>query len=71
MTNSNDTELHGANLEGSDQKDSVDHADFKKARKPDAELHLDDEKDTLYSDGLDVEEDSETLSGTRGAANRG
>ena len=34
---------------------------------PDTELHLDGESDSLYSDGLDVEDDSgETLAGTRG-----
>jgi hypothetical protein len=63
--------LRGEALNGSDQKDAPDHTHFAKSRKPDAELHLDEEKDTLYNDGLDIEDDSETLAGTRGMSNRG
>ena len=33
-------------------------------RNPDTELHLDGEADTLYSDGIDVEEDYGSLSDT-------
>lgn len=39
---------------------------FAKTRNPDTELHIDGEEDTVISDGLDVGDDSETLSGTRG-----
>jgi len=49
----------------------VDHTEFAEARDPDTELHLDDEKDTLYNDGLDIEDDSETLADTKGNTNRG
>ncbi len=63
--------LHGTELEGSEQKDSVDHVEYAKKRNPDAELHLDGEKDTLYQDGLDIEDDSETLADTRGNVHRG
>ena len=37
-----------------------------KRRDPDTELRLDDEEDTLYDDDLDIEDDDETLAGTRG-----
>ena len=58
--------LRGAALEGADQKTSVDHADYEKSRNPDSELHLDDEDDSLYADGLEVGDDSEPLAGTDG-----
>jgi hypothetical protein len=60
--------LRGEALEGSERKNSADHAEYEKTRRPDTELHLDDEKDTLYDDGLDVEEDTDTLAGTRGSS---
>ena len=71
MENPNDTRLRGKDLNGSEQVEAVDHVEFAKKRKPDAELHLDGEKDTLYNDGLDVEDDSLTLADTRGMSNRG
>ncbi len=61
--------LRGADLEGSEQKSSAAHAKYEKTRKPDTELHLDGEEDTLYDDGLDVEtDDTDTLAGTRGSS---
>ena len=59
--------LRGRGVKGSEQKSAVDHTAYEERRNPDAELHLDDEKDDLYDDGLDVEDDlGETLAGTRG-----
>jgi len=58
--------LRGAGLQGADQKDAVDHPDYEKSRDPDGELHLDDEDDSLYADGLEVGDDSEPLAGTDG-----
>jgi hypothetical protein len=62
--------LRGSELRGSERKGAADHADYEKARNPDTELHLDGEEDTLYNDGLDVEEDddADTLAGTRGSS---
>jgi hypothetical protein len=71
MSNSNEPRLRGTNLGGAEQKVAVDHAAYAKNRKTDAELHLDEEKDTLHDDGLDIEDDSETLAGTRGNTNHG
>jgi hypothetical protein len=34
-------------------------------------LHLDDEKDSLYDDGLDVEDDSETFADTHAERHTG
>ena len=50
-------------LRGRDLKETE-----KKRRNPDRELRLDGEKDTLYTDDLDTEEDSEPLAGTRGSS---
>ncbi len=66
-----DKRLRGENLNGADQVDAVDHVNYAKKRNPDADLHLDGEKDTLYADGLDVEDESLTLADTKGISNRG
>jgi hypothetical protein len=56
---SGESDLRGKSLNG------VDH---KKAPKGGADtvLRLDDEEDTLYSDGLEVEDDSSPLTGING-----
>ncbi len=66
-----ETQLRGAALNASDQKASVDNVEYEKSRNPDAELHLDGEDDSLYSDGLKIGDDSETLAGTDGNAPKG
>jgi hypothetical protein len=71
MGNPNESRIRGKALEGSEQKDAVDHTDYEKTRDPDTEIRVDDEKDTLYDDGLDVEDDSLTLADTRGNRNPG
>ena len=59
--------LRGTALKGSEQKSAADHTTYEERRNPDTELHVDEERDTLYNDGLDLEDDSgETLAGTRG-----
>jgi hypothetical protein len=63
--------LRGAALDAADQKAAVDHADYEKSRNADAELHLDDEVDSLYSDGLDIGNDTEPLAGTDGNRPKG
>ena len=50
--------LRGSGLDGSEQKKSVAHTAFEKTRNPDATLRLDGEEDTLYDDGLEVDDDS-------------
>ncbi len=71
MGNDKDSRLRGDELNGADHVDAVDHVDYAKKRNPDTELHLDGEKDTLYADGLDVQDDSLTLADTKGMSNRG
>ncbi|MEO7209210.1 MAG: hypothetical protein ABI356_06505 [Steroidobacteraceae bacterium] len=50
--------LRGSALDGAEQKKSVAHTSFEKAGNTDATLHLDGEEDTLYDDGLEVDDDS-------------
>jgi hypothetical protein len=58
--------IRGGTLDGSESKRSVDHDQYEERRNPDTELHLDDEKDTLYEDGLDVDDDEpDNYAGTR------
>ena len=60
--------LRGVVLNGSEQKAAADHVEYETGRNPDTELHLDGEADTLYSDGIDLEEDFDTLAGTDGSS---
>ncbi len=55
---SGESTLRGAALDGSEQKKSVAHTAFEKTLNPDATLRLDGEEDTLYDDGLELEDDS-------------
>jgi hypothetical protein len=50
--------LRGSALDGAEQKKSVAHTAFEKTLNPDATLHLDGEEDTLYDDGLELDDDS-------------
>lgn len=65
------TRLRGAGLDGAEQKSSVAHTDYEETRNPDAELRLDGEDDSLYSDGLDVGDHTESYAGTDGDAPKG
>jgi hypothetical protein len=58
--------LRGAALDGSEQEKSVAHAAFQKTRNTDTTLRLDGEEDTLYEDGLEVEDGSGPLTGKDG-----
>jgi hypothetical protein len=60
--------LRGTALKGPEQKDAADHLVYEMGRKPDTELHLGGEPDTLYSDGIDIDEDFDGLAGTRGSS---
>lgn len=68
---STETRLRGEAVGGAEQRSAPDHADYEKSRDPDSELHLDDEDDSLYSDGLDIGDDSEPLAGTDGNGPKG
>jgi hypothetical protein len=65
-------EPQGSELNGSAQKDPAIGAEDENERDADSELHLDGDAeikaDTLYRDGLDLDEDYDTLAGTRGSS---
>jgi len=58
-------DLRGAALDGAERDEAVDHVARKKARNPDTVLRVDDEKDDLYSDGLELDDDTPPM-GTDG-----
>jgi hypothetical protein len=61
-----ESNLRGAALAGSDRKNAVDHVAYEKTRNTDTTLRLDGEEDTLYDDGLEVEDHSGPLTGKDG-----
>jgi hypothetical protein len=63
---SGESNLRGKELNGSERPDAPDHTAYDKARNTDAVIRLDDEEDTLYSDALDLEDDSSPLTGING-----
>ena len=63
---SGENKLRGDALAGSEQKRAADHAAYEKKRNPDAVLRLNGEEDTLYDDGLDVDESAPALIVTPG-----
>jgi hypothetical protein len=66
---SGESELRGDALTGSEQKRAVDHTAGQKARNPDTVLNVDNEEDTLYSDGLELEDDTPPLGTDRDGDN--
>jgi hypothetical protein len=66
-----DARLRGDALGGADQRSSVGHVDYEKTRKPNLELRLDGEHDSLHGDGLDIGDDSESYAGTDGSSPKG
>jgi hypothetical protein len=66
LDRSGESTLRGRALDGSEQKKAVDHTASDKSRNTDSTLRLDDEADTLYEDGLDLEDDSGPLTGKDG-----
>jgi hypothetical protein len=61
-----ESSLRGTALDGSESKTSVAHVAFEKARNTDTTLRLDGEEDTLYEDGLELEDGSAPLTGKDG-----
>jgi hypothetical protein len=61
-----ETNLRGASIAGSERKRSADHSAYEQKRNPDKVVRVDGEEDTLYSDGLEVEDDTPPMGTTRG-----
>ena len=62
---SGETELRGEEIEGSERKRAADHAEYLKRRDPDKTVRVDNEPDSLYSDGLELDDDTPPM-GTDG-----
>jgi hypothetical protein len=64
--------LEGSELNGSAQQNPATGAEEENECDTDSELHLDGDAavkaDTLYRDGVDLDEDYDTLAGTRGSS---
>lgn len=63
---SGESNLRGEMLDGSERRKAADHTAFVKTRNTDSTLRLDGEEDTLYEDGLEVEDGSGPLTGKDG-----
>jgi hypothetical protein len=61
-----ESKLRGRALDGSEQQKAVDHTADAKTRNTDTTLRLDGEEDTLYEDGLELEDGSGPLTGKDG-----
>jgi hypothetical protein len=59
--------LRGSALAGSERQRAADHTEFTKKRNPDAVVRVDNEEDTLYSDGLELEDDTPPLTNSDGS----
>jgi hypothetical protein len=62
---SGESKLRGVALNGSERKRAVDNAAYEQARNPDDVVRVDNEEDTLYTDGLELENDLPVLGNTR------
>jgi hypothetical protein len=71
VSNPNEDHLRPAELDSTDAPEAHDPLAQAKQPKPGEELHLDDEQDTLFEDGLEVDDESLTLAGTQGNPNKG
>ena len=63
-----ENELRGDSLAGSERKRAADHTEYENTRNPDDVIRTDDEEDTLYNDGLELEDDTPPLGTTGGDA---
>ena len=61
-----ESKLRGRALDGSEQNSAADHTEYAKKRNTDTTLRLDGEEDTLYDDGLELEDGSGPLTGKDG-----
>lgn len=62
-----ESHIRGRDLAGSERDQAVDHLDYAQRRKSDNVVRTDGEKDTLYEDGLELDDDSDPLTGVNGA----
>jgi hypothetical protein len=63
-----ENELRGDSLDGPERTRAADHTAYEKRRNPDTVVRTDGEEDTLYNDGLELEDDTPPLGTTGGDA---
>jgi hypothetical protein len=61
-----ETRLRGGSLSNDERRTSVDSVEQQQSEDTDAVLRTDGEEDTLYEDGLELENDSRPLTGING-----
>ena len=61
-----ETRLRGGSLDKNERHTAVDDAARQQSEDTDAVLRTDDEEDTLYEDGLELENDERPLTGING-----
>lgn len=66
-----ESKLRGRALDGAEQPNAADHVVETKKRNTDTILRLDGEEDTLYEDGLELEDGSGPLTGKDGRDDTG
>ncbi len=66
-----ETRLRGGSLSNDERRTSVDRVATQKSQDTDAVLRTDDEEDTLYDDGLELENESRPLTGINGKDDSG
>jgi hypothetical protein len=64
---SGESHIRGRDLGGSERDLAPDHVDYAKRRKTDDVIRTDGEKDSLYDDGIELDDDSDPLTGINGA----
>jgi hypothetical protein len=63
-----ENKLRGDSLAGSERKRAVDHTEYENTRNPDTVVRVDDEEDTLYNDGLELDDNTPPMGTTEGDA---
>ena len=66
LPDAGETRLRGGPLSRDERRGPVDSVAQAKAQDTDEVLRIDDEEDTLYEDGLELENDSRPLTGING-----
>jgi hypothetical protein len=62
-----ESRLRGRVLGGPERDAAADHVDYAQRANPDAVIRTDGEEDTLYEDGIELDDDSDPLTAINGA----
>ncbi len=62
-----ESRLRGRDLGGPERDQAPDHVDYAQRANTDAVIRTDGEEDTLYEDGIELDDDSDPLTGINGS----